>query len=86
LSGLAVERTKDRVVLKDARGETIEVLSAAIDRLAPQSRSLMPDLLVRDLTAQQICRFAGIPGIVEVTCGKLVWEDMRTLGLYNTVV
>ena len=54
MSGLAVERTKDRVVFKDAQGKTIEVPSAEIDRLAPQSRSLMPDLLVRDLTAQQV--------------------------------
>ncbi len=54
LSGLAVERTKDRVVLKDAQGKTIEVSSANIERLVPQSRSLMPELLLRDLTAQQV--------------------------------
>ena len=54
LSGLAVERTKDAVVLKDAQGKTIKVASAEIDRLVPQSRSLMPELLLRDLTAQQV--------------------------------
>ena len=54
LSGLAVERTKDAVVLKDAQGKTIKVPSAEIDRLVPQSRSLMPELLLRDLTAQQV--------------------------------
>ena len=54
LSGLAVERTKDAVVLKDAQGKTIKVASAEIDRLVPQPRSLMPELLLRDLTAQQV--------------------------------
>ena len=54
LSGLAVKRTKDAVVLKDAQGKTIAVANAEIDRLVPQPRSLMPDLLLRDLTAQQV--------------------------------
>ena len=54
LSGLAVERTKDAVVLKDAQGKTIKVASVEIDRLVPQSRSLMPELLLRDLTAQDV--------------------------------
>ena len=54
LTGLAVERTKDAVVLKDAQGKTFKVASAEIERLVPQSRSLMPELLLRDLTAQQV--------------------------------
>jgi uncharacterized repeat protein (TIGR03806 family) len=54
LNGLAVERSKERVVLKDAQGKTITVSNAEIDRLVPQPRSLMPDLLLRDLTAQQV--------------------------------
>lgn len=54
LSGLVVERTKDAVVLKDAKGKTIKVPFVEIDQLVPQSRSLMPELLLRDLTAQQV--------------------------------
>jgi putative heme-binding domain-containing protein len=54
LSGLAVEKNKDRVVLKDAQGKTITVPGAEIDRLVPQPRSLMPELLLRDLTARQV--------------------------------
>ncbi len=54
MNGLAVERTKDAVVLMDAQAKTIKVASSEIDRLVPQSRSLMPDLLLRDLTAQQV--------------------------------
>ena len=41
-------------MLKDAQGKTIRVPSAEIERLVPQSRSLMPELLLRDLTAQQV--------------------------------
>ena len=54
LSGLAVERTKDAVMLKDAQGKTIKVSSVEIERLVPQARSLMPELLLRDMTAQQV--------------------------------
>ncbi len=53
-TGLVVEKTKDAVVLKDAQGKTIRVPSAEIEQLVPQSRSLMPELLLRDLTAQQV--------------------------------
>ncbi len=49
-----MEKTSDEVVLKDAQGKTIQVPSAEIERLVPQSRSLMPELLLRDLTAQQV--------------------------------
>jgi putative heme-binding domain-containing protein len=53
-SGLLVERTNEAVVLKDAQGKTSKVPLAEIDRFVPQSRSLMPELLLRDLTAQQV--------------------------------
>ncbi len=36
------------------QGKTIKVPSAEIEQLVPQSRSLMPELLLRDLTAQQV--------------------------------
>ena len=48
------EEPSDAVVLKDAQGKTIKVPSAEIEQLVPQSRSLMPELLLRDLTAQQV--------------------------------
>jgi uncharacterized repeat protein (TIGR03806 family) len=54
LTGLLVERTNDAVVLKDAQGKTIKFANAEIDQFVPQSRSLMPELLLRDLTAQQV--------------------------------
>jgi uncharacterized repeat protein (TIGR03806 family) len=53
-SGLLLEKTGQTVVLKDAQGKTIRLGSADVERIVPQSRSLMPDLLLRDLTAQQV--------------------------------
>jgi putative heme-binding domain-containing protein len=54
LTGLIVERSEREVALKDAQGKTIRVKSTEVDQLVPQSRSLMPELLLRDLTAQQV--------------------------------
>ncbi len=54
LNGLAVEKTERLVVLKDAQGKILKVTTGEIERLVPQSRSLMPELLLRDLTAQQV--------------------------------
>jgi uncharacterized repeat protein (TIGR03806 family) len=53
LTGVLVERTAEAVVIKDAQGKTIRVASADVERTAQQAQSLMPDLLLRDLTAQQ---------------------------------
>ncbi len=53
LAGVLVEKTAAAVVIKDAQGKTIHVANADIERTAQQARSLMPDLLLRDLTAQQ---------------------------------
>jgi putative heme-binding domain-containing protein len=53
-SGLAVEKTDTAVVLKDAQGKSVRLMSAEVERMVPQSRSLMPELLLRDMTAQQV--------------------------------
>jgi uncharacterized repeat protein (TIGR03806 family) len=53
-SGLAVEKTDTTIVLKDAQGKTVRLASAEVERMVPQSRSLMPELLLRDMTAQQV--------------------------------
>jgi putative heme-binding domain-containing protein len=54
VTGLVVEKGARDVVLKDAKGATIRVPIADVEQLVPQSRSLMPELLLRDLTAQQV--------------------------------
>jgi putative heme-binding domain-containing protein len=52
-TGLLVRRTDAEVVLKKADGKEVSVPAAEIERSVPQQKSLMPDLLLRDLTPQQ---------------------------------
>jgi hypothetical protein len=42
------------VRLKDARNEEIRVAADEIEVIVPQQKSLMPDLLLRDMTPQQV--------------------------------
>jgi uncharacterized repeat protein (TIGR03806 family) len=53
ISGLLAERTANEVVLKDAQARVTRVPTTDVEQIAPQSRSMMPELLLRDLTAQQ---------------------------------
>lgn len=52
-TGLLVWQTKEKVVLKDAAGKHIEIAADDVELLTPQQKSLMPELLLRELTAQQ---------------------------------
>jgi putative heme-binding domain-containing protein len=53
-AGLLVRRTDAEVVLKLADGKELSIRVADIERFAPQQKSLMPDLLLQELTAQQV--------------------------------
>ena len=53
-TGLLVEKTDEVVVLKDAQDKSRRIPMDMIEQLVPQRQSLMPDLLVRDMTAQQV--------------------------------
>jgi uncharacterized repeat protein (TIGR03806 family) len=53
-SGLLVEKRSDAVVLKNDKNELIRIAAGEVERMAPQQKSLMPDLLLRDLTARQV--------------------------------
>jgi putative heme-binding domain-containing protein len=54
LTGLLVEKTAEAVVLRDAQDQTIRIPAAQVVQCVPQRQSLMPDLLLRDMTAQQV--------------------------------
>jgi putative heme-binding domain-containing protein len=54
LTGLVAEKTAREVVLRGAQGKTVRISASDVERLVPQARSLMPELLLRDLTAQQV--------------------------------
>lgn len=53
LNGLLVEKTEQEVVLKSPQNKLLKVPANQVEQLAPQQKSLMPDLLLRDLTPQQ---------------------------------
>jgi putative membrane-bound dehydrogenase-like protein len=50
--GFVIEKSDQQVVLKDATGKLITVPADEVEALAPQRQSLMPELVLRDVTAQ----------------------------------
>lgn len=54
LSGLVAEQNETEIVLKDATNTPIRVLRSEVEQFVPQQQSLMPDLLLKDLTAQEV--------------------------------
>lgn len=54
VSGLLLRKDASEVVLKDAQNMEVRIPAGQILTLVPQGQSLMPDLLLRDMTAQQV--------------------------------
>jgi uncharacterized repeat protein (TIGR03806 family) len=54
LTGLLVRKTERQVVLQDATRKEVTVATDQIELLAPQQQSLMPELLLREMTAEQV--------------------------------
>jgi len=52
--GLLVKKDANEVILKDAQNREIRIAAALIEQLVPQQQSLMPELLLRDMTAEQV--------------------------------
>jgi putative heme-binding domain-containing protein len=52
-TGLLVEKSAKEIVLRDGKNQLVRVAVAEVDQVVPQKNSLMPDGLLRDLTAQQ---------------------------------
>jgi putative heme-binding domain-containing protein len=53
-SGLLVSKDAKKVVLKNSSAQLIEVPAGDVENLTSMQKSLMPDLLLRDLTAEQV--------------------------------
>ena len=52
LAGFLVERAADHVVIKDVKSQTVRVASDDIEAIVPQQKSLMPELVLSEVTAQ----------------------------------
>jgi putative heme-binding domain-containing protein len=53
-TGLLLERNAEGVALIDAQNNTHRIKAADLEGVFPQTKSMMPDLLLRDFTAQQV--------------------------------
>ncbi len=51
-AGFLVERNEQYVVLKDIKNQRIRVKTADVETLAQQEKSLMPELVLSEVTAQ----------------------------------
>src|SRR4029077_8102002 len=52
-TGLLAERNAREVVLRQAGGKEVRLPAAEVAAVRPQRASLMPELLLRDVTAEQ---------------------------------
>lgn len=53
-TGLLVRRDAREIVIKDAQNKEYRFAATDIETAAPQQKSLMPELLLREMTAQQV--------------------------------
>jgi putative heme-binding domain-containing protein len=54
ISGLLVKKDEKEIVLKDAQNMEVRIPANEIEQFVPQRQSLMPELLLRDMTAEQV--------------------------------
>jgi putative heme-binding domain-containing protein len=54
VTGLLIKKDDREVVLKDAQDKELRIPAQEIERLVPTTQSLMPDLLLRDMAAEQV--------------------------------
>lgn len=54
LTGLPVKQDDAEIVLRQVDGKEVTVATKDVETVAPQQKSLMPELLLQDLTAEQV--------------------------------
>lgn len=54
LTGLIIRRDTKEIELRDAKNKLHRISADTVEEIFPQTKSLMPELLVRDFTAQQM--------------------------------
>ena len=54
LTGRLTDRTDEEFVLRDTKDQEVRIKSVEVEALAPMRQSLMPELQLRDMTAQQV--------------------------------
>lgn len=79
--GLIVEKTDKHIVLKDAKGQVVEVPADEVAALEPQKKSIMPELVLRDVTAQDAADLLAY--MTSLKQGNLPVERFRVLGPFR---
>lgn len=64
-AGLLIEKTEREVILKDTQNKQIRIPADEIELFAPQQKSLMPDSLLRDMTAQEVADLVEFLGTLK---------------------
>lgn len=71
LTGMLVSKSSSAVVLKDNQNKTMTIPAGEVERLVPQSQSLMPELLLREMTARDVADLlAFLTTLREVKAGS----------------
>jgi hypothetical protein len=53
-TGLLVGKTETELVLRNAKDQEVRLPLSDVEQLLPSRQSLMPDLLLRDLSIEQV--------------------------------
>ena len=53
-TGLLITKNEQEIVLKNGQGKLIQIPTEQADFMVAQKKSLMPELLLRDMTVQQV--------------------------------
>jgi putative heme-binding domain-containing protein len=81
-AGFLVERTDEQVVLRDAKNQLIRVPAGEVVALARQQKSLMPELVLRDVTAQDAADLLAY--LSSLQQGVLHVDRFRVLGPFDS--
>ncbi|HEV3005779.1 MAG TPA: HEAT repeat domain-containing protein, partial [Pirellulales bacterium] len=77
-AGFLIEKSNERLVLKDANGKLVTVAAGEVAAVEPQSKSLMPELVLRDVTAQDAADLLAF--LTSLTSGIQPVTRFRVLG------
>ena len=54
LTGLLTDRNPREIVLRNGKNEEVRIPADSVEEIAPQRLSIMPELLLKDMTAEQV--------------------------------
>ncbi len=76
--GFLVKRDQQEVVLRDANDRLIRIPAQEVELIQPQSKSLMPELVLQDLTAQDAADLLAF--LASLTQAELEVDEALALG------